>query len=358
MKSVISKILFVLFFYVPSTFAQDKKFNGYATAKVNHDSIQEINTYGFADKERKIAYSENSIQPIGSVSKTFIGISLMIAKEKGLLDLDADINTYLDFTISNPHLKEKNIITLRHLATHTSGIIDDEKIYENSYTFKTNPKNSLRDFFINNLSKDKKITKKLFYKSKAGERYSYSNIGAALAAYIIEKVSGKPFSQFTNETIFIPLKMKNTGWFQQDVDSTKLATLYDEKDIPLKSYSCDTYPDGSLKTTINDLSLYLIELIKGYNGNASLLSKSSWKEFYSKNFTGSSIPSNIDTKEPNTGMFIIYFKSNKIGHTGSDLGVSCFLMFDPVDNTGKIFMANEDIVKSNVETFKTIWNTF
>ncbi len=358
MKLLLFCIFFNIFFLSTPTFAQDNSFIGYATATVNQDSILEINTFGHANKKQNTSYTKNTIQPIGSVSKTFIGIALMIAKEKGLVDLDVDINTYLDFKIVNPYLKEKNTITLRHLATHTSGIIDEEEIYENSYTFNETPKHTLHDFFITNLTTNKKTRKKLFYNSKAGERYSYSNIGAALAAYIIEKVSGKTFSEFTTETIFIPLKMVNTGWFAKDIAISKHAVLYDEKDNPLQTYSCDTYPDGSLKTSIVDLSHYLIELIKGYSGNSTLLKKESWAEFYSKSFIGVQLPNNLNEKEPNIGLFIVYFKSGQIGHTGSDLGVSCFLMFDPKNNTGKLFMANEDITKNNVEEFKAIWKNF
>ena len=74
-----------------------------------------------------------------------------------------------------------------------------------------------------------------------------------------------------------------------------------------------------------------------------------------KNFSCALNIDNIDVKEPNTGIFIVYFKSGKIGHTGSDLGVSSFMMFDPQINVGQIFMANEDLIKENLQEFKNIW---
>ena len=51
-----------------------------------------------------------------------------------------------------------------------------------------------------------------------------------------------------------------------------------------------------------------------------------------------------------------YFKSGSIGHTGSDLGVSTFMIFDTKENKGKIFMSNKDLTQDNVEEFKLIWN--
>ena len=262
----------------------------------------------------------------------------------------------MDFSVSSPYFNGDNVITLRHLATHTSGIIDNEKIYEESYCFDTVPNTSLGNFLKTHLnSSDKKQLNKSFYKSKAGERYSYSNIGSALAAYIVELVSGQSYSDFTKENILTPLNMSKSGWSYSDIDGSNHAQLYDEKDNVLDSYTLITYPDGGFRTTIIDLSKYLIEIIKGYNGNSSLMTKESWNMLFKKNFTSDAKVDNIDEREPNSGLFMVYFKSGKIGHTGSDPGVSCVMMFTPQLNNGKIFMANEDITKENLSEFRKIW---
>ncbi len=339
------------------SYCQDTGFVGYATASIKQDSIKELNYVGFSDKEKSLKYNSSTIQPIGSVSKTFIGLSLMIAKEKGLLDLDEDIHKYIDFEFVNPNLKKENKITLRHLATHTSGIIDNEKQYESSYSFGLKPNMELGDYLKEYLTKKgSKYSKKNFNKSKAGEEYEYSNIASGLTAYIIEKVSGKSFDLFTKEYIFKPLGMKNTGWFYKDIEKLNHAVLYDEQDKALEPYSCAVYPDGSLKTTINDLSIYLIELMKGYNKKSKLLSEKSWEELFKKNFNDDVNVKNINKKEPNSGLFMVYFKSGSIGHTGSDLGVSTIMTFNPKTNNGKIFMANEDLTERNLEKFKLIWS--
>lgn len=339
------------------SYSQDSGFVGYATTFIKGDSIVETNYVGFSNKEKSFKYNNSTIQPIASVSKTFIGISLMIAQEKGLLDLDQDITKYLDFEFSNPNLKKENNITLRHLATHTSGIVDNEKPYESSYSYGLEPNMELGVYLKEYLTKEgRKYSKKNFNKSIAGTKYEYSNIASALGAYIIEKVSGESFDSFTKEHIFKPLGMNNTGWFYKDIEKANHATLYDEQDKAMQPYSCAVYPDGSLRTTINDLSVYLIELMKGFNKKSSLLSEDSWAEFYTKNFTDKILIENISKQEPNTGIFITYFKSGNIGHTGSDLGVSTFISFNPKNNSGRIFMANEDLTENNLEEFKSIWN--
>ena len=294
---------------------KDKDFTGYAIASITEHSI-ETKSVGFADKENAVKYDTLTIQPVGSVSKTLIGLSLMIAKEQGFIDLDEDINKYLDFEISNPHIEGSNIISLRHLATHTSGIKDHHKFYRKAYLFGNKPKISLEDYLKQYLIEGGSMySTKNFSKYATGTYYSYSNIAAALAAYVLEQAVGMPFNEFTHQYITKPLGMTQSGWFYKDMYKSKYAILYDKKDAPLESYSLATYPDGGFKTSIHDLSIYLKELIKGYNHNSPLLSNDSWDEFFRKNFTKENPVQNIHSGEPNSGIFMAYSKSGMIGHT-------------------------------------------
>ena len=337
-----------------TSFGQDKKFTGYATSTVTSSAIS-IETVGFADKDNLQKYDSLSIQPIGSISKTFIGLSLMIAKEQGLIDLDTDINTYLDFKVINPHMDKNNVITLRHLATHTSGI-KDTKYYYKAYSKSTSPEMALGEYLKKYLVEGLDYnSKKNYAKSKSGTRYEYSNVAATLAAYVLEKATGIPFHEFTKQHILAPLGMKDSGWFYSDIDQSHHAKLYDEKDKVLQPYSLITYPDGNFKTSIRDLSIYLQALMKGYHRKSDLLSAVSWDELYRKNFSEENPIENINPREPNSGIFIAYSKSGKIGHTGSDPGVVAIMWFSTNTNEGHIFMANEDLTKKNIDSFKNIW---
>lgn len=90
--------------------------------------------YGFADRENKIPFSPTTIMNIASISKTFTGFCIMKAVEEGKVDLDEDINHYLPFKIINPNFPDEKI-TLRHLATHTSGLADRYPFYTDSTYF-------------------------------------------------------------------------------------------------------------------------------------------------------------------------------------------------------------------------------
>jgi len=138
---------------------------GMGVALVNKDSVLYMNSFGQADLAAKKNYETRSIQNIGSISKTLIGISLMKLVDEGKLNLDDPINKYLPFMVKHPKYPE-TAITIRHLATHTSGIKDipanyDLKAYYlDSYHQKSDI--SLKGFsmteriFLKNVQKNKK----------------------------------------------------------------------------------------------------------------------------------------------------------------------------------------------------------
>ncbi|NJL15364.1 MAG: serine hydrolase [Microscillaceae bacterium] len=181
---------------------QDSVFTGYATSIIDAD-YTEIKTNGFRDKSMTIKYDSLTIQSVGSVSKVIIGLALMKAYELGFVNLDTDINEYLNFKVLNPNLKNNQQITLRHLATHTSGIKDNEKFYIQAYTKGLKSPLSLEEFLLSYLDKNgKRFSTRNFGNYPAGDEYNYSNIGAALAAYVIECTSKIPLTNLRRDIYF------------------------------------------------------------------------------------------------------------------------------------------------------------
>jgi CubicO group peptidase (beta-lactamase class C family) len=352
----ITQLLILLISCSGAILGQDNTFTGYATCSIrNGASI--IQTHGFKNKERSLPYDSLTIQPIGSVSKTLVGLAVVKAVELGLVDLDTDINKYLDFQVKNPRVKQNQVITLRHLASHTSGIIDHEKYYLLSYSKGLKSPISLGEYLKGYLVKGGSMySGKNFGKYKAGEAYHYSNVGAALAAYVIECAAKQPFDRFSHTHIVQPLGMKHTSWFYDEEKTNRYSDLFDENDKPLERYALATYPDGGLRTTITDLSIYLRALINGYHHQLPILENKTWDTYFVKNFSDNKPVKDMNPKEPNIGIFIVYTKNGTIGHTGSDPGVSAVMSFNPQTGEGKIFMANEDITPKNMETFREIWS--
>ena len=105
---------------------------GFALTVVKNDQILYQEAFGHADIAANKAYTNQTTQPIGSISKTFIAAALVKAMEQGHFDLDTDINDILPFNIQNP--KQPNAtIRVRDLVTHTSGLVDKQDIYINGY---------------------------------------------------------------------------------------------------------------------------------------------------------------------------------------------------------------------------------
>jgi len=179
--------------------------------------------YGYADlKSKKPVDPANTIFRLASISKLFTWVSVMQLAEQGKLDLDTDVNRYLDFPI-RPAFSHP--ITLRNLMTHTGGFEQ-----ENRDIIVTNPKQpiSLRDFLIRNQPT------RMF---APGTVPAYSNYGVGLAGYIVQRVSGQPFEQYVEEHIFAPLKMMHS-------------TFYQPPRAPLRGLPSEGYPTDTQKPPI------------------------------------------------------------------------------------------------------------
>ncbi|MEM6766093.1 MAG: serine hydrolase, partial [Bacteroidota bacterium] len=101
---------------------------------------------------------------------------------------------------------------------------------------------------------------------------------AALAAYVIEKATNISYQEFTRKHILSPLGMNASGWSYDDIEEANHSILYNENHLAYPKYALVTYPDGGLITNHQDLSIYLMELMKAYEGSGTLLEKESYAE--------------------------------------------------------------------------------
>ena len=225
---------------------QEARIVGLGAAIIVNRKLIWTRGYGFADKERAVPFSPDTIMNIGSISKTIIGAALMRAVQDGKLSLDEDINKYLPFKVANPSFPNEPI-TLRQLATHTSSITDRGSVYATAYHFgRDSPQplgGFLHDYFA---SGGKNYAKENFVGSMPGTHREYSNIGAGLAGYIVELAVGEKFNVYTKRNLFAPLKMEHTGWLMSEVDLAKHSNLYIAQGlaVPIQLYGLTTYPDG------------------------------------------------------------------------------------------------------------------
>jgi CubicO group peptidase (beta-lactamase class C family) len=357
------------------------QFNGFSVAIVNESGTLYEKGIGYSNVEMKKNYTEKTIQNIGSISKTLVGIALLKAQELGKLKLDDPINDYLPFRVENPFYPETQI-TIRNLTTHTSTITDNEFYLKRNYILKPNqnlanvklyledeqvinPYDSiitLKTYLQNVLTKEGKWYKKEdFLNHKPSEIFEYSNVATSLAAYIIEIATGEPFNKFTEKYILQPLKMNSSGWKFEDINFSNYSRLYQSPDTLLPFYSLITYPDGNFITSSNDLAKYLTELIKGFAGNGTILNQESYKEYFREQLTAKNFlkrnERNPYSDEYNLGIFIGFSYTGNIGHTGGDPGVGSIMFFNPKTRIGRLLIINTNINdKKGNDEFYNIWN--
>jgi CubicO group peptidase (beta-lactamase class C family) len=208
--------------------------------------------YGFSDIEAKKPFTADAtlVRP-GSISKLFTGIAVMQLVDAGRLDLDRDVNDYIDFTISTP---EGGVpVTLRRLLTHRAGF---EEHIKGLFARGGEPEPLGRW-----LARGQ--PRRLF---PGGEIEAYSNYGIALAGYIVERVSEEPFAAYMQRHILDPLGMSHSTFYQPLPDGLAplMAKGYRRSDRPpLGFFETIVAPAGGLSATGADIGRFIRALMNG-----------------------------------------------------------------------------------------------
>ena len=219
--------------------------------------------YGYADLENKIPVDpEQTIFRTGSVGKVFTWTAVMQLVEQGKLDLDADINTYLDFRIPDTYPQP---ITLKHLMTHTSGIEDR---WIGSLTPNASELIPAREWLVANFPGRVR---------PPGEAAGYSNYNAMLGGYIVARVSGEPYDQYIQKHIFDPLGMTHSTVQPQMPENlrpfaSKSYTYVDGAFQPFPDYLAQPagLPSGFHEASVTDMARFMIARLEGgFYGDAS-----------------------------------------------------------------------------------------
>ena len=206
--------------------------------------------YGYADvNNKKPVMTDKTLFHPGSVSKLFTWTAVMQLVERGRLDLNADVNTYLkDFKIPSTFPAP---IRLAHLMSHTAGFEDIIPLYART------PKDliPLGEFL------KEKMPARAF---PPGQFEAYSNYGTALAGYIVEQVSGVPFEDFIEQNIFKPLGMERST-FRQPLPPHLEGNMSNGYTFERGLYRSGFYelisgmaPAGALSATATDMARFMI----------------------------------------------------------------------------------------------------
>ncbi|MBN1311349.1 MAG: beta-lactamase family protein [Anaerolineae bacterium] len=234
--------------------------------------------YGYADLAAlKPVKADQTLFHPGSVSKLFTWTAVMQLVEQGKLDLDTDVNTYLDFTIPATYPEP---VTLRNLMTHTPGF-EDKGI--GIFAASAEDLIPLGKFLADN------VPARVY---PPGETTAYSNYGTALAGYIVERVSGVSFEQYIEDTIFQPLDMQHSTFRQRDFPSDLAEDVsmgYTYANGVSKAGNPEyvqVFPAGSLSSTATDMANFMIAYLQGGQyGEGCILQEATVQEMHRQQFT-------------------------------------------------------------------------
>ena len=229
--------------------------------------------YGYADvKNKKPVSAQETLFRPGSISKLFTWTAIMQLFEQGKLDLDKDVNSYLDFKIPDAFGKP---ITLKNIMTHTPGF--EEQIKDLFVTNSSSP--NLGQYLKTH------IPERIY---PPGTVPAYSNYATALAGYIVERVSGHPFDQYISDNIFKPLHMDHSS-FDQPLPSN-LGSLMSSgyrlgSDDPQPFEVVNPFPAGSLSSSATDMAQFMMaHLQNGQLAGARILKPETAQLMHSRLF--------------------------------------------------------------------------
>jgi CubicO group peptidase (beta-lactamase class C family) len=224
---------------------------GAAVSVVKDGELFFAKGYGEANLERGIPVDpEQTVFHVGSVGKVFTWTAVMQLVEQGKLDLDADINTYLDFRIPNTYPQP---ITLQHLMTHTSGF---EERWLDSVVSDPSELVPAREWLVSNMPARV---------HPPGDHAGYSNYNAMLAGYIVARVSGEPYDQYIQEHILDPLGMAHStarSPIPQDLRA-HASVGYTFEDGAFQAFPDYTaqpalWPSGAHQASVTDMARFMI----------------------------------------------------------------------------------------------------
>lgn len=295
--------------------------------------------YGWANLHAGRRVHRDTPFMLGSVSKTVVATAVMQAVEDGLFGLETDINQVLPFRVRLPEHPRRRI-TVRNLLTHTSGVRDRWPLLNDLYT-RGDSSVKLGVFLRRYLTPGEAYYRRAnFYSFAPGTHFRYSNVGASLAAYLVEAASGTGFDTWCDDRIFAPLGMNRTGWHLSDLPSAEVAMPYRwsaerKRYVAYGQYGYPDYPDGALRASASDVARHLSMFMGGGTvDGVSVLRRETVREM-----RRSQVP------QIKYGQGLLWYRRRwrghrLIGHTGGDRGVAAAAFYDPHTEVGVVVIGN------------------
>ena len=305
---------------------------GLTLAATRNDSVIYVGAFGVRNIVTQEPMRPTNIFHWASVSKTFVATAVMQLVEKGKINLDEKLITYL------PYFKQQGEdykrITIRQILNHTSGIGDVEDYEWDKPQFdEAAPKR-----YVESLAKDK-------LSFAPGTDWAYSNTAFEILGVVIAQVSGVPFETYIKENIFKPLGMERTSFIYPEIpDSLRVSGhLWTNGPVVSKVYPYNRIhaPSSTLNSNVVEMTRYaMANLNHGKYNNVRILSDSSYKTLWTNS---------VNLKdEPAVGAswFLAEHDGIKtIAHSGGDTGFRSIVVLVPEKNISIVVVSNYELTR-------------
>lgn len=289
---------------------------------------------GLADIAADRAATRDTIYGLASCSKPVVGLAAAIlADEVGDFDLDGDVNDWLDWDppLAHPDHPDR-AVTLRMLLDHRSGIAGDGPADYDTYP-KPDPDVGLQPFL------EPLLADPGYWLFEPGQGETYSNLGVALAALVIEQAAEMDFRQFCETRIFDPIGMDDTRWFYGDLSAeqkARHAIPHDPDGEPYAIYAFNDYPSGLLRSTVPDFARLMAALADGgWLDGAEVLPAAAVARFNDEGLS-------IDAYESDG--------HRAYDHSGGEAGITTYFTYR-ADGAGYLYLVNTDLDDAPEEAF-------
>jgi CubicO group peptidase (beta-lactamase class C family) len=317
----------------------DSHIPGVATWASKNGQVIWQQSYGYANINNSIPVADTTLFMLASISKTFVATAIMQLWERGVFELDDDINDYLPFDVRNPNYPD-SIVTFRMLMTHTSSIEDNWPLIASLITWGGDSPIPLSSFLEDYLVPDGAYydSSANFYSYPPGDAWGYCNVAVALLGYLVEAIEDS-FPIYCQDSIFEPLSMYETSWFLAGLNTSNIAVPYHWAGSNYQAYQHyghPFYPCGFLRTSTLQLARHLEAFIQyGMIDSVRILDSATVELMRTIQYQ----------VNPQQEMGFIwmhkYMDSRWVwGHSGSYYGVRTWAYFCPAESSAVIVLTN------------------
>jgi CubicO group peptidase (beta-lactamase class C family) len=320
---------------------------GAAVAVVRDGEVFFLKGYGFADRQNEVAVDPaRTAFRIGSVSKPLTSLAALQQVERGNLDLDADVNAYLDFRLPQ---KEGTSVTLASLLTHTSGFEERRIGLAARHADDVAP---LGEFLRHNVPARFAPT---------GEVHSYSNLGYAFVGHLVERGSGRDFVGYMGENVFEPLGMESSS-FAQPLPAgleSRLAVGYvggsGSRKPGDRMYDRD-FPASGGVSTVADMARFMIAVLEGGQANGTRIVGAETAAAY---LAPAYRPDPTVPGRTTGGLEELWINGEKaVGHGGDTLSSAAQMILLPEHRTGFFLAYNVAVDEFRENVMRAIFDRY